>query len=342
MRVRFAPSPTGALHIGGARTALYNWLLARGPGDGPQGAPERSSCASKIPTASARRRRTSSRSSMRCAGWGWTGTRARSSRPSGPSATARRWSSCSRSGHAYHSSATADDVTAFKDRARRRARLPRRARGRPGRFACGSPTTARRSSTTSSAGRPGFPNANMDDPVIARADGSALYNFAVAIDDLDAGITHVVRGEDHLSNTPKQLLVLQALGADPRATPTCRCCTVPTAASSQSATAPPPCRSCATPATCLRRSTTTSPCSGPASPPTRSTSPSASWPSASAWTGCPRTRPSSTSASCATSTAAICVSWRWTSSPAGWRSSPGATGLRRRGGHLAGEDPDPG
>jgi glutamyl-tRNA synthetase len=52
----------------------------------------------------------------------------------------------------------------------------------------------------------------MDDPVIARADGSALYNFAVAIDDLDAGITHVVRGEDHLSNTPKQLLVFEALG----------------------------------------------------------------------------------------------------------------------------------
>jgi glutamyl-tRNA synthetase len=57
-----------------------------------------------------------------------------------------------------------------------------------------------------------FPNASMDDPVIARADGSPLYNFAVAIDDLDAGITHVVRGEDHLSNTPKQLLVFEALG----------------------------------------------------------------------------------------------------------------------------------
>jgi glutamyl-tRNA synthetase len=60
-----------------------------------------------------------------------------------------------------------------------------------------------------------FPNANMDDPVIARADGSVLYNFAVAIDDLDAGITDVVRGIDHLSNTPKQLLVLHALGATP-------------------------------------------------------------------------------------------------------------------------------
>ncbi|HEY2216408.1 MAG TPA: glutamate--tRNA ligase family protein, partial [Solirubrobacteraceae bacterium] len=55
-----------------------------------------------------------------------------------------------------------------------------------------------------------FEHMHMDDPVIARADGSVLYNFAVAIDDLDARITHVVRGEDHLSNTPKQLLALEA------------------------------------------------------------------------------------------------------------------------------------
>ena len=60
-----------------------------------------------------------------------------------------------------------------------------------------------------------FAHVHMDDPVIARADGSVLYNFAVAIDDLDAGITHVVRGEDHLSNTPKQLLVFEALGETP-------------------------------------------------------------------------------------------------------------------------------
>jgi glutamyl-tRNA synthetase len=58
-----------------------------------------------------------------------------------------------------------------------------------------------------------FEHVHMDDPVIARADGSVLYNFAVAIDDLDAGITHVVRGEDHLSNTPKQVLVLEATRA---------------------------------------------------------------------------------------------------------------------------------
>src|SRR5204863_75100 len=58
-----------------------------------------------------------------------------------------------------------------------------------------------------------FAHEHLDDPVIARADGSVLYNFAVAVDDLDAGITHVVRGEDHLSNAPKQLLVFEALGA---------------------------------------------------------------------------------------------------------------------------------
>jgi glutamyl-tRNA synthetase len=60
-----------------------------------------------------------------------------------------------------------------------------------------------------------FPNASSDDFVIARADGSVLYNFAVAVDDADMGITHVIRGDDHLSNTPKQLLVMEALGETP-------------------------------------------------------------------------------------------------------------------------------
>ena len=57
------------------------------------------------------------------------------------------------------------------------------------------------------SGQTHFPHVNMDDPVIARADGSPLYNFAVAVDDLDAGITHVVRGEDHLSNTIRQVMI---------------------------------------------------------------------------------------------------------------------------------------
>jgi glutamyl-tRNA synthetase len=64
-------------------------------------------------------------------------------------------------------------------------------------------------------GRSAFENRLLDDFVIARADRTPLYNFAVAVDDTDMGITQVVRGEDHLSNTPRQLLVLNALGAEP-------------------------------------------------------------------------------------------------------------------------------
>ena len=113
VRVRFAPSPTGALHIGGARTALYNWLLARGTRAG------RWCCGSRTPTASARRRRTSSRSSTRCAGSSSTGTRGRSASPS------------ARERHA----------SALERAARRRARLPRhgdrRGRRRPGRRSTG-------------------------------------------------------------------------------------------------------------------------------------------------------------------------------------------------------------
>ena len=97
--------------------------------------------------------------------------------------------------------------------------------------------------------------------MIARGDGSVLYNFAVAVDDAEMGITDVVRGDDHLSNTPKQLLVLGRSATSRRATPTCRSSTAPTARSSPSATAPPRSRSCATPATCPPRSATTWRCS---------------------------------------------------------------------------------
>ena len=71
------------------------------------------------------------------------------------------------------------------------------------------------------------PNRSLDDLVIARADGSVLYNFAVAIDDLDARITHVVRGEDHLSNTPKQVLVMEAVRAAGFAATWCAHCSTP-------------------------------------------------------------------------------------------------------------------
>ena len=193
----------------GARTALYNWLLA-------QQAPEnRSSCASKIRTASARPPRTSSRSSTPC-GWldlDWD---------EGPIFQSDRadrhrevLAQLLESGHAYRSTATAEDVKAYKQQHGSDRGFRGDARGRPAPSACASPTRAPPSSVTSSAADTAFEHVHLDDPVIARADGSVLYNFAVAVDDLDAGITDVVRGEDHLSNSPKQLLVFEALGVEP-------------------------------------------------------------------------------------------------------------------------------
>ncbi len=205
MRVRFAPSPTGALHIGGARTALFNWLLARHSGgtlllriedtDRERSTPEN---VEQILDA------------LRWLELDWD---------EGPVFQTERADRHQQAlqalldgGHAYRSNATAADVAAYKQ-------LHGAERGfRGGDEGAGAVRLhvpeggvtvvhdAIRGDTT-------FEHVHLDDPVIARADGSVLYNFAVAIDDLDARITHVVRGEDHLSNTPKQLLVLQAAKA---------------------------------------------------------------------------------------------------------------------------------
>jgi glutamyl-tRNA synthetase len=207
MRVRFAPSPTGALHIGGARTALYNWLLARGRGgtlvlrvedtDRERSTPEN---VEQILDA------------LRWLKLDWDeGPIFQSQRADRHAEALNQLLS---DGHAYRSSATTDDVRAYKTQ----HGSQRGFRGEPeteGAVRLRVPDTGDTLVDDVIRGQTRFPNVNMDDPVIARADGSPLYNFAVAIDDLDAGITHVVRGEDHLSNTPKQLLVLQALGADP-------------------------------------------------------------------------------------------------------------------------------
>ncbi len=93
-------------------------------------------------------------------------------------------------------------------------------------------------------GRPGqgaasqIANAELDDLVLARADGTPTYNFGVVVDDIDMGITHVIRGDDHVNNTPRQINLLHALGAARRrSTRTCRPCSATTATSCPSATA---------------------------------------------------------------------------------------------------------
>jgi len=217
MRVRFAPSPTGALHIGGARAALYNWLLAHGPGeDGEGGVGGRGSFVLRIEDTD-RERSTEENVEQILDALTWLGLAWDEGPISQIGNTPRHQQALAQllaDGHAYHSNATAEDVRA--DRERRGA--DRGFRGQPestGAVRLHVPDEGQTSFDDLVRGEVSFPNASMDDPVIARADGSVLYNFAVAVDDLDSQITHVVRGEDHISNTPKQLLVFEALGATP-------------------------------------------------------------------------------------------------------------------------------
>ncbi|MBV9681205.1 MAG: glutamate--tRNA ligase [Solirubrobacterales bacterium] len=216
MRVRFAPSPTGALHIGGARTALYNWLLARGQAYGPEGKP--GTLVLRIEDTD-RERSTPENveqilDALRWLNLGWD---------EGPVFQSERserhrevLAQVLESGHAYHSTANAEDVQAYKER----HGFERGFRGREedaGAVRLRVPDEGETIFDDVIRGQIRFANASIDDFVIARADGSVLYVFANLVDDLDAGITDVVRGEDHISNTPKQLLVLDALGiAAPR------------------------------------------------------------------------------------------------------------------------------
>jgi glutamyl-tRNA synthetase len=202
MRVRFAPSPTGALHIGGARTALFNWLLARHEGG---------ELVLRIEDTD-RERSTPENVEQILDSLGWLEL----DWDEGPIMQTDRGE---RHGEAlqalleadlaYRSNATAADVREFKD-------LYGAERGFRGKAEDSGAVRLRVPDDGATVvhdairGETRFEHVHMDDPVIARADGSVLYNFAVAIDDLDARITLVVRGEDHLSNTPKQLLALEA------------------------------------------------------------------------------------------------------------------------------------
>jgi glutamyl-tRNA synthetase len=193
------------LHIGGARTALFNWLLARHAGG---------ELVLRIEDTD-RERSTPENVTQILDALGWLEL----DWDEGPILQSERsqrhgeaLGALLEAGRAYRSNATAEDVKAYK----RRHGAERGFRGEPEpqgavrlRVPAGGTTIVR----DAIRGDTYFEHLHLDDPVIARGDGSVLYNFAVAIDDLDAGITHVVRGEDHLSNTPKQVLVLEAAKA---------------------------------------------------------------------------------------------------------------------------------
>jgi glutamyl-tRNA synthetase len=208
LRVRFAPSPTGALHIGGARTALYNWLLARGEGG-----------AFVLRIEDTDRERSTPENveqileSLRWLELDWD------EGPISQAERAPRYEARLRelveAGHAYPDPATGDDVRAWKEAhggAGYRGE-PREAEGAAIRLRV--PDDGETLVEDAIRGEIRFENRLFDDFVVARSDGSVLYNFAVAVDDAEMEITDVIRGDDHLSNTPRQLLVQRALGVDP-------------------------------------------------------------------------------------------------------------------------------
>jgi glutamyl-tRNA synthetase len=208
-RFRFAPSPTGALHIGGARTALYNWLAARHGGG---------ELVLRIEDTD-RERSTDENVAQILDAMEWLeldwdiGPISQASRAERHAEALQRLLD---SGVAYRDSATAKDVEAWKAE----HGADRGYRGEPAADGSGAvrlrvPDDGETVVHDLIRGPVSFPNRSYDDFVIARSDGSVLYNFAVAVDDAEMGISEVVRGDDHLSNTPKQLLVLTALGHEP-------------------------------------------------------------------------------------------------------------------------------
>jgi glutamyl-tRNA synthetase len=208
LRVRFAPSPTGALHIGGARTALYNWLAARHAGG---------TLALRIEDTDRERSTTENVEQILDAlGWlelDWD---------EGPISQAsrrdrhrERIEELVEAGLAYPDPATSEEVREWK---RAHGGAGYRGEARPGEGAAirlRAPDEGETVVDDLIRGPVRFENRLQDDLLIARGDGTPLYNFAVAVDDMDMGITDVIRGDDHLSNTPKQLLVVAALGAAP-------------------------------------------------------------------------------------------------------------------------------
>ncbi|HJX76457.1 MAG TPA: glutamate--tRNA ligase [Gaiella sp.] len=181
VRVRMAPSPTGFLHIGGVRTFLFNWLFARGRGGECLLRIENTDTSREVAEATAQIER-----SLRWLGIEWDGpTRFQLD------AAERCVSEAAR---------LVAEGKAYEDEGAIRIRMPDEG------------TIAWEDAVK---GPIEFPAEELEDWVLVRSDGRPTYNFANPVDDWVDGVTHVIRGDDHVSNTPKQLVVLEALGAAP-------------------------------------------------------------------------------------------------------------------------------
>ncbi len=221
-RVRFAPSPTGYLHVGGARTALFNWLFARHTGGTfilriEDTDFERSS-AEMV---------TGILDGMRWLGMDWDeGPFYQSQRLDLYRATADKMLA---SGHAYFCFCTKDELEQRRAAATTSGQTPRydgrcrklspeesarrRAAGEAATLRFAVPATGATRFDDAVFGALEFANEELEDFVLLRSDGIPTYHLSVVADDLDMGMTHIIRGADHISNTPKQVLQYQALGA---------------------------------------------------------------------------------------------------------------------------------
>jgi glutamyl-tRNA synthetase len=222
-RVRFAPSPTGYLHVGGARTALFNWLFARHTGG---------THILRIEDTD-RERSTPEHTKVILDGLTWLGI----SWEEGPffqgAYAARHQADAERllaERKAYRCFCSREELDAQRAQAERSGggfrydrRCYRLSAGEvQARVQAGTPSTIRFLLEDDEIawddavhGRISFQGRDLDDFVILRSDNTAIYNLAVVSDDIAMRITHVIRGDDHISNTPKQIALYRALGAEP-------------------------------------------------------------------------------------------------------------------------------
>ncbi|MFA7095538.1 MAG: glutamate--tRNA ligase [Gammaproteobacteria bacterium] len=218
IRTRFAPSPTGYLHIGGARTALFSWLYARKHGG---------TFVLRIEDTDQERSTVESVNAI-LEGMTWLGLEY----DEGPFFQTQRFpryreviQQLLEEGKAYRCYCTKEELDAMREAQMARKEKPRydgRCRhlknpptDKPFVVRFKNPLDGVVVVDDLIRGKVVFQNSELDDLIIARTDGTPTYNFTVVVDDYDMKITHVIRGDDHLNNTPRQINILRALGATP-------------------------------------------------------------------------------------------------------------------------------
>jgi len=217
VRVRFAPSPTGHLHIGGARTALFNWLFARHHNgkfilrieDTDRSRSTEEYIESII-------------EAMKWLGLDWDeGPFRQTDRMEVYKAYAYK---LLEEGKAYRCYCTPEELEERRQQAMKEGKPPRYDRrcreiketlNKPFAIRFKMPLEGETVVDDLVKGKVTFKNSEIEDLVILRSDGTPTYNFCVVVDDFEMGITHVIRGEDHLNNTPKQIHIYHALGMNP-------------------------------------------------------------------------------------------------------------------------------